>query len=270
MKIRPYYSEGSYDERMFTRRNHRSRADLRAEHTPEAIAARLEDGSTDNYLRDAVYGAIDGAVTTFAVIAGVFGANLDVAIVLILGVGNLLADGFSMAVSNFLGTRAEQQRHEQARREEEAHVREIPEGEREEVRQIFARRGLSGDALDQVVDAITSDPKQWVDIMMREELGLAVTGTSALKAAAYTFAAFVVVGSLPLLAYIYEAAFGGLAEPFVWSAVMTGAAFFLVGAVKGRYVGESWIRSAVETLAVGSLAALIAFMAGVLLKGLAG
>jgi VIT1/CCC1 family predicted Fe2+/Mn2+ transporter len=220
-------------------------------------------------LRDSIYGAIDGAVTTFAVIAGVFGANLDVGIVLVLGVGNLLADGFSMAVSNFLGARAEQQQHRRARLEEEAHVREIPEGEREEVRQIFARRGLSGENLENVVDAITSDPGQWVDVMMREELGLPGEQNSPWKAAAHTFVAFVVVGALPLLAYAYEAATGGLSEPFLWSAVMTGVAFFTVGAIKGRYVGESWIRSAFETLAIGGAAALIAFIVGVLLKGLA-
>lgn len=198
--------------------------DLQAEHTSEAIAARLAGGANHSYLRDSVYGAIDGAVTTFAVIAGVFGANLDVGIVLILGAANLLADGFSMAVSNFLGTRAEQQQYLQARGREEAHVRDIPAGEREEIRQIFAGKGLAGDELERVVEVITTDPKQWVDVMMQEELGLPAEVTSAWMAALHTFIAFLVIGSLPLLAYIYEAAFPGqLSEPFVWSAVMTGS-----------------------------------------------
>ncbi len=80
---------------------------LEHEHTPEAISARLAQRVRQNYLRDFVYGGIDGAVTTFAVVAGTMGASLSTRIVLILGAANLIADGFSMAASNFLGTRAE-------------------------------------------------------------------------------------------------------------------------------------------------------------------
>lgn len=253
------------------RRNNHRPQDLDAAHTSEAIAQRLDNGPGHSYLRDSVYGAIDGAVTTFAVIAGVFGANLSVDVVIILGVGNLLADGFSMAVSNYLGSSAERQQHQRARRQEEAHIREIPEGEREEIRQIFARKGLQGAELEKVVEVVTSDPRQWVDVMMREELGLTTEEWSPLTAAVHTFLAFVVVGSLPLLVYIYEVAFpGSIAEPFAWSALLTGIAFIIVGAVKGLYVKQSWLRGSLETLAVGSVAAFFAFGAGVVLKGVVG
>ena len=239
------------------------------EHTSQAIAARLKQGPRHTYLRDLVYGATDGAITTFAVVAGVFGADLAISIVLILGVGNLLADGFSMAVGDFLGTRAEQQQHLRARLREEAQVRQIPEGEREEVRQIFAAKGFEGNELERVVQVITSDPHQWVDVMMKEELGIASEEVSAWLAAVYTFVAFLTIGSLPLLAYAVEIAFPELiAEPFVWSAVMTGMAFFLIGAIKGRVVDQSLWRSALETLIIGSTAALLAFLAGLLLQGL--
>src|SRR4026209_2190114 len=79
------------------------------EHSIEAIAARLAAGPRNNYLRDWIYGGIDGAVTTFAVVSGVVGAQLSPWIILVMGFANLLADGFSMAASNFLGTRAEQE-----------------------------------------------------------------------------------------------------------------------------------------------------------------
>jgi VIT1/CCC1 family predicted Fe2+/Mn2+ transporter len=216
-----------------------------------------------------VYGATDGAVTTFAVVAGVFGADLASGVVLILGVGNLLADGFSMAISNYLGTRAEQEEHQLARRREEAHIRMIPEGEREELRQIFAAKGFSGDELERVVDVITADSRQWVDVMMREELGIATEEVSAPKGALYTFLAFLTIGALPLIAYVYEAFFPGQMEsPFYWSAFMTGVAFFIIGSIKGRFVQQPWLRSALETLAIGSTAAALAFVAGVTLKGL--
>lgn len=250
------------------RRNRRNE-NLEDEHTAQAVAARLRRGPSHSYLRDFVYGATDGAVTTFAVVAGVFGADLATRVVLILGVGNLLADGFSMAVSNYLGTRAEQEQHQLARKREEAHIRMVPEGEREELRQIFASKGFAGDELERVLDVITSDPAQWVDVMMREELGIAAEEVSAPRAALYTFLAFLTIGALPLIAYVYEALFPGqIADPFYWSALMTGVAFFIIGAVKGRFVEQLWLRSAFETLAIGSVAAFLAFVAGVTLKDL--
>ena len=253
---------------MWTSRNRKNES-LEHEHTAQAVAARLRRGPRHSYLRDFVYGATDGAVTTFAVVAGVFGADLATRVVLILGVGNLLADGFSMAVSNYLGTRAEQEQHQLARTREEAHIRMVPEGEREELRQIFAAKGFSGDELERVLDVLTANPQQWVDVMMREELGIAAEEVSAPKAAIYTFLAFLVIGALPLLAYVYEAAFPGqMVDPFYWSALMTGLAFFIIGSIKGRFVERCWLRSGLETLAIGSAAATLALVAGVTLKDL--
>jgi VIT1/CCC1 family predicted Fe2+/Mn2+ transporter len=142
-------------------------------HTPEAIEARLAAGMQHNYLRDFVYGGIDGAVTTFAVVSGVVGAELSVRVILILGAANLLADGFSMASSNFLGTKAERDAHARLEAIERRHIEEFPEGEKEEIRQIVRRKGLDGDVLEHVVDRITGDREVWVRMMLSEEYGLA-------------------------------------------------------------------------------------------------
>lgn len=243
---------------------------LEAEHTQLAVRKRLSDEPSPSYLQDFIYGAVDGAVTTFAVVAGVEGASLDEKVVIILGGANLIADGFSMAVSNFLGTRAERERRERARRGEQQHIRVVPEGEREEIRQIFAAKGFEGEDLERVVEVITADPELWTDTMMREELGFASTVPNEYRAASATLAAFLTIGFLPLTVFVYDlAAPGDVEDPFLWSAVMTGVAFFVVGALKSRFVDQSWWRSALETLAVGGLAAVLAYAAGAFLQSIA-
>ena len=241
---------------------------LEDEHTPGAVRARLDKTPPPSYLSDFIYGAVDGAVTTFAVVAGAAGAALSERVVIILGGANLIADGFSMAVSNFLGSRAERQQRQRARREEQRHIRLVPEGEREEIRQIFASKGFEGDELDRIVDVITSDPELWTDTMMSEELGYGSTERNEFRAALATLTAFLIVGSVPLLVFVYGlVSDGDVEDPFRWSALLTGVAFLVVGGMKSRFVDQSWWRSALETLAVGGLAAVLAYAAGAFLQG---
>jgi VIT1/CCC1 family predicted Fe2+/Mn2+ transporter len=246
-----------------------SELSLSAEHSPDAVRRRLSRPPSSSYLRDFIYGAIDGAVTTFAVVAGVEGADLSASVVLILGGANLIADGFSMAVSNFLGLRAERQQVERARLDEERQVREIPEGEREEIRQIFAAKGFEGADLDRVVGVITADRDLWVSTMLSEELGLGGARPKPLRAGATTFLAFIAVGSLPLVAFAVDAiAPDGLTHAFAWSAAMTGVAFFAVGSLKARFVEQAWWRAGLETLVIGGAAAVLAYATGAFLAAI--
>jgi vacuolar iron transporter family protein len=249
----------------------RSRAmSLQEEHTPGAVRARLGESPAPSYLSDFIYGAVDGAVTTFAVVAGAAGASLDESVVIILGGANLLADGFSMAVSNFLGSRAERQQRQRARREEQRHIRLVPEGEREEIRQIFASKGFEGRDLERVVEVITSDPELWTETMMSEELGYGSAEPNELRAAAATLVAFILIGFLPLVVFVYDLASSAeVADPFTWSAVLTAVAFLVVGGMKSRFVDQPWWRSALETLVVGGLAAVLAYATGAFLDSVA-
>ena len=248
----------------------RRAAALAKEHTPLAVSRRLGQRPSPSYLHDFIYGAVDGAVTTFAVVAGVAGASLDETVVIILGGANLLADGFNMAASNFLGSRAERQQRERARRQEQLHIELVPEGEREEIRQIYAAKGFEGQDLERVVDVITSDRELWAETMMSEELGFSSSEPNEYRAALSTLAAFLTVGFLPLLVYVYDAAAAADVDaPFAWSAVMTGIAFLAVGGMKSRFVDQTWWRSALETLTIGGLAAALAFAAGTILQNVA-
>lgn len=234
---------------------------LEHEHSPEAIRRRLAKGARHNYLRDFVYGGIDGSVTTFAVVAGTIGANLSTRIVLILGTANLIADGFSMAASNFLGTRAERDDHRRLELIENRHIDIDPDGEREEMRQIYAAKGFEDSELERVVELVTSDRERWIATMLMEEYGLPREIRSAWIAGAMTFAAFLVCGLVPLLPFIF-----GSADSFFLSTALTGTVFFLIGSVKSHWSTSSWLSSGLTTFFVGGAAAALAFLAGTILK----
>ncbi len=243
---------------------------LRASHTKYCIKKRLQKKKKYSYLRDFIYGAVDGTVTTFAVVSGVAGAQLSPLIIIILGFANLFGDGFSMAVGNFLGTKAQKEEWEKAKKEEEFHISEIPEGEKEEIRQIYAKKGFSGEALEKVVEIITSDKELWVETMLQEELGLAKEYPSALKAAFTTFSAFVLVGTLPLVSFVINYLSPTLLpSPFLLSSLLTGMGFFIVGALKSFFVERKWLYAGMETLLLGGGAAAIAYGIGVCLRNLA-
>jgi vacuolar iron transporter family protein len=228
---------------------------LEHSHTREAIHERLARDPRISYLRDWIYGGIDGVVTTFAVVAGVVGAQLPSRIVLILGLANLVADGFAMAAGNYSGTQAERDDYDRLLAVERKHIAVVPDGEREEIRQIFGGKGFSGDQLERIVDVITADDSRWAKTMVVEEYGLAPTPKSPILAALSTFAAFMLCGLVPLVGYLGA---GGLA-PCV---VATGMVFFAIGAVKSEWSLTSWWRSGFGTFVIGMSAAALAFCVG--------
>ena len=233
-------------------------------HTSQDIGERLSEEKKPNYIRDWVYGGIDGTVTTFAVVAGVVGAALSPNIILILGFANLLADGLSMAAGNFSATKTEIDDRDRIREVEKRHIEVAPEGEREEIRQILAGKGLSGHALDEAVVAITSNEETWIDFMLSEEYGLASTIRTPMAAAVATFAAFVICGAVPLLPFIFTRE--GM---FPVSLILSGIVFFLIGAAKSRWALAPWWHSGLETFLIGMAAASCAYYVGYLLQGLA-
>ena len=232
---------------------------LKAEHEPHAIADRLAAATRHTYLGDFVLGAVDGTVTTFAVVAGVAGAELQGKVAIVLGLANLLADGFSMAVGNYLSTKAEQQVVDNVRRIEAMHIDEHPAGEREEVRQIFAGKGFDGELLEQIVNVITQNRDQWINTMLTEEFGLRIESPQPLKAGFSTFVAFLLAGSVPLFPFFLSFP---AATTFRISTAATGVTFFLIGVAKGFVVSRSPWRSGLETFIIGAIAATLAWAVG--------
>lgn len=233
------------------------------EHTSEAIKARLSQGPAVSYLREWVYGGIDGVVTTFAIVAGVTGASLSPAIVIILGLANLIGDGFSMAAGAYSSARTDEDSYEHLRAIENRHIRKNPEGEREEIRQIYSQKGFSGDDLEKVVDILSRNRKVWIDVMMQEEYGAGPILKTPLRIGYHTFAAFVLCGTMPLLPFVF-----GFSNPFIAAIFLSAATFFAIGSFKSKWSIKIWWRSGVETLAIGMAAAGIAFLIGYGLKAL--
>ena len=233
--------------------------DLTPEHShdPDAIRERLRDGHRINYISNWIYGGIDGAITTFAIVAGSLGAELSGRVVLILGMANILADGFSMAAANFAGTRADEDVARELRRVEERHIRVTPRGEMEEVRQIFAAKGFSGQVLEEIVEVITADKERWIETMMAEEYGITPVRKSAWLAAILTFTGFLICGVVPLLPFMLNMPY--TAEV---SVVMTACVFIAIGIAKSKWSPMKWWQSGLETLIIGLIAAGMAYGIG--------
>jgi len=243
---------------------------LKKAHTAKDIKSAHEHHETSgSYVGDFVYGAIDGSVTTFAVVSGVVGAALSSNIVIILGLANLLADGFSMAVGNYLSSKSGREFVQRERKREEWEIENYPEGEVEEIRQIFRKKGFKGKDLEKAVKVITSNKKVWVDTMMADELKLLEDRTSPVKKGAVTFVSFVSIGTIPLVPY-FLSFFSDVVRQNVYllSVVMTFTAFFLIGSAKVYVTRKNWFKSGLETLLVGGAAAIIAYFIGYLLRGL--
>ena len=223
------------------------------------------------YLPEFVYGAVDGSVTTFAVVAGVIGAGLSSTIILILGFANLFADGFSMAVGKYLSDKGELDRIHTIKLDEIQSILEKPKEEKEEIREIFRKFGFKGEDLKRAEEVITSNPKTWVKIMLNHEFNVIEENISPVKGAFSTFLAFLIIGLIPLLGYSFQSIAGW--DPknlFLGTCFGTLIALFFVGTVKSRFSNRHWLATGFETALIGGFAATIAYVVGDLLGKLFG
>ena len=240
-------------------------------HSPKAIKRAMEPhgGASHQYIGDMVYGGLDGIVTTFAVVSGVAGAGLGSGIILILGLANLLADGFSMAAGAYLSSKSEREYYDREREREAWEIEHFPDGERAEMIEIYQAKGYSAEDARTLIDIHAKDHERWVDEMMVQELGMLPDERQPILSAAATFGAFLVAGAVPLLVYLL-----GLFLPvdprvaFPVSVVLSALALFGLGAAKVFVTERNWFRSGLEMLVVGGLAAGVAYLVGFLLQGL--
>ncbi|PID70075.1 hypothetical protein CSB37_03635 [bacterium DOLZORAL124_38_8] len=221
----------------------------------------------NDFLGEFVYGGIDGAVTTFAVVAASEGAGLSPKIVIIMGLANLLADGFSMSVGEFLSTKSEIDQYKQ---QEKKFVQSVPDlaSLKHRLREIYAHKGLSGEVLESVVDVLSKDKSRSVNEIMKHH-DLSAEMRSPVATAGMTFGAFQVMGAVPLLPYVSAFLWQDLEiHLFFWSVVLTAGAFSIIGFLKGFLTKKCWIMGVLETLLLGGIAAAVSYFVGDWLESL--
>ncbi|MDB6017287.1 MAG: vacuolar iron transporter 1-like [Pedosphaera sp.] len=210
-----------------------------------------------NTVKDIVIGMADGLTVPFALAAGISGAITAAHIVVTAGAAEIAAGSIAMGLGGYLAARSEAEHYDSEKRREEQEIIEVPDEEAREVADIFISYGLSPEESAKVVDSLRQRPGAWCDFMMRFELGLEEPDpTRALKSAVTIAASYIVGGIIPLSPYIV---FSHSTEALYVSVAMTLSALFLFGFIKGRFTGVSGIKSAIQTVLVGGIAAAVAF-----------
>ncbi len=216
-------------------------------------------------IREVIYGATDGLVTSLGFVIGVYGALHDSRIILITGIASASAGALSMGFSAYISSKSQSEFFLAEIDREQREMKEMPDKEREEVRKIYRAKGFKGEELEMVVHRITSNPKVWLRCMMEEELGLIVESfenplmVGLVTAATYGLAAF-----LPILPY----AIATPAQAFPSSVVTSIIALFALGAGKTRLTRLSPWKSGLELMGIGLISALVGYGIGRLAGGL--
>eukprot|EP00586_Coscinodiscus_wailesii_P023061 CAMPEP_0172503786 /NCGR_PEP_ID=MMETSP1066-20121228/172334_1 /TAXON_ID=671091 /ORGANISM="Coscinodiscus wailesii, Strain CCMP2513" /LENGTH=296 /DNA_ID=CAMNT_0013279671 /DNA_START=22 /DNA_END=912 /DNA_ORIENTATION=+ len=225
-------------------------------------------------LKPIIFGGLDGILTSFAIVAGAAGGGVGTGVVLIMGFSNILADALSMGVGEFLSSKAENEWILSERRREQWEMENYPEGEIQEMIDIYESRGMKREDAELVITTMSKYEEFFVNVMMSEELELQVPDDDYLKEnmkeGVVMFLSFAFFGSLPLLGYvIFPTLFGNLNEQFLFSVacIVTGVVLFLMGCVKSNFSTTHWFWSGTETLLLGGACATVAYTIGQLVDG---
>jgi VIT1/CCC1 family predicted Fe2+/Mn2+ transporter len=221
-----------------------------------------------NYLGEIVYGGIDGAVTTFAVVAGAVGAGLSNGVIIILGFANLLADGFAMSVGAYLSAKSVNAQNINKTKEiEDTKVLTITV-EKEQLRTIYLKKGYTGTLLDAVVDEIEANNISYKNLLEKDNSSKIRDTKSPLKIGFTTYLSFILVGLIPLTVYVWDLLAGFPGHLFFWTSILTSLAFILIGLLKTHVTQTSKLKGVSETLVLGMIAATVAYYVGDILEAL--
>ncbi len=208
-------------------------------------------------LRDIVIGVSDGLTVPFALAAGLSGAINSNAVVVTAGLAEIAAGSIAMGLGGYLAAKTDVEHYLSERRREIQETKEKPSHEEKEVSDIFRSYGLSDGQVEPVLAHFRANPKQWVDFMMRFELGLERPDTSRGRNSAFTIAlSYIIGGLIPLSPYII---LRDSSRALIMSVFFTLAALFVFGYIKGRFTAKKPLVSGVQMALIGAAAATAAF-----------
>lgn len=232
------------------------------------MKSKVKQFQGGEYIKSMVYGGLDGIITTFAVVSGVAGASLSLKIVIILGFSNLLADGFSMAVGDYLSSKSEKEYQEGITHQTKIAIKNNYQEEVHKMTQAYEVEGLSKEDAETIAATLAKYEAPFVNQLSSQAYGNNHKEEDPIKNALVTFFSFFVFGLVPLLAYILSTFIPFLLEnAFLLASILTGTTLFTLGAVKSRITQSNWMRSGMEMLTVGGLAAVVAYLVGFVLGG---
>jgi vacuolar iron transporter family protein len=209
-------------------------------------------------VRDIVIGMSDGLTVPFALAAGLSGAVSATGIILTAGLAEIAAGSIAMGLGGYLAARSDAEHYFSERAIEEAEVRDKPEVEAAEVADVFQSYGLTAEESQPIIDALSKRPQAWVEFMMRNELGLEKPDPKRALTSALTIAgAYIAGGFVPLSPYFFVPTVG---TALIVSVIGTLIALTVFGYIKGHFTGAPPVRSALQTVLIGGLAAGAAFM----------
>jgi VIT1/CCC1 family predicted Fe2+/Mn2+ transporter len=208
-------------------------------------------------VRDIVIGMADGLTVPFALAAGISGAAVGIDIVVTAGVAEIAAGSIAMGLGGYLAGRTQRQHYYAEREREEQEILNVPHRERKEVIDIMAQYGVTKQECEPMLAGLERNPVAWRDFMMRFELGLEEPRPAAARKSALTIAVSYLVGGLiPLAPYMLMTS---IPRALAASTAVTLLALFIFGYLKGSVTGTGAVKSALQTLMVGGLAAAVAF-----------
>ena len=208
-------------------------------------------------VRDVVIGMSDGLTVPFALAAGLSAAVTSSSLIVTAGLAEVAAGAIAMGLGGYLAAKTDIEHFDAEVARERREIAEVPHREVAEVERVMRGFGLEGEPLERVVTAITADRDRWVEFMMRFELGIERPDPRRAFTSAFTIGgAYIVGGLVPLVPYMLVPT---VPDAMVWSVISTGVALLAFGAIKGRFTGMNLVRSAIQTLVVGGLAAGAAF-----------
>ncbi|EAR83460.3 integral membrane protein (macronuclear) [Tetrahymena thermophila SB210] len=268
-KVRQAYYEGNYEEvknvhrvDSINRDNFISRQDY---YEFNYLTNHKEQHNTSGaFIKSAVYGGLDGLITTYAVVMGVAGAELQTVVILALGVSSLIGDGICMSLGDYLSTKSEIEFQRRERHREEWEVDNLPEEEKAEMIELYENKGISREDATQIVEIMSKYKQAWVDIMMVEELGLIPQEENPIKNAIVTLTSFILFGQIPLIPFVITQIFSIDANElfFYLSTGLTALFLFVLGYIKSQFTFSKWWKSGLETLFTGIMAAGSAYLIG--------